>query len=323
MHVEPSEPALFHHGGARPTATVARGERFTVHTLDCFGGRLTSPDQHPREVAPYPFVNPLTGPVCVDGVTAGDVVAIHLHDLELAREWGVATVSPRFGLLASSAAAPTLEKPTPERVWVWQRDQDELVTATADGRELRVPLAPFLGTVGVRPAHGEVFSSVRLGAFGGNLDTPLLRAGTTLLLAAQVDGVDLVVGDGHLAQGDGEVAGTAVEGELVATLSCDVVPDARIGSVPRLVDAERLTSVGWGRPLEEALRGAVADLVSWVAAAAALDELDAYQLVTQSCEVRVANVVNPEYSVTVSIPRSRVPADAATQTHDRLAGGAR
>lgn len=321
-HLEPPATALHHYGVGTPIGRVGLDETFSAHTLDCFGGRLTDAAQHPREVAPFPYVNPLTGPIDVVGVRAGDVLAVHVADLEVARPWGVATVSPRFGLLASSALAPTLEPPTEERVWIWRVVDDALVAEGAAGSTLRAPLRPFLGTIGVAPAHGEVFSSVRLGAFAGNLDSPLLAQGATLFVESSVDGAGLVVGDGHLTQGDGEVAGTAVEGELYATLRCGVVPDALGTSVPRIVDASQLTSVGWGRPLESAVRAGVADLVAWVGAAASLDELDAYQLVTQTCRIRLANVVNPDYSVAVSLDRTLVPADAWTVTHDRLAGGA-
>ncbi|MDE1995176.1 MAG: acetamidase/formamidase family protein, partial [Rhizobiaceae bacterium] len=211
---------VFHFGGHAPHLTVRPEEAFTVFTEDCFSGKLTAVDGKPREVAPYPKVNPLTGPIAVEGVKAGDIVAIHLLSLDSARDWGVATISPDFGLLSGTRANPNLQIPQDERVWIWTFDEDRasLSTPSADGRILRAPYRPFHGTIGVAPAHGEVRLGVVPGDFGGNLDIPDLGPGATLYLKANVDGGHLYIGDGHYAQGDGEIAGTAIEGAFDTTL---------------------------------------------------------------------------------------------------------
>lgn len=312
--------------GSHPALlTVASEDVVHVETQDCFSGRLTSVDMHPRDVAPYPKVNPLTGPISIEGVVPGDVVGIHLADVQVDRDWGVATVSPRFGALASSASSPTLEEETAERVWIWKvaDDGENLVTTTGSGHELVAPLRPFFGTIGVAPDHGEVRTSVHLGAFGGNIDSPLLSAGATIFLEARRQGGEITIGDGHLAQGDGEFAGTAVEGQLRAELHFDVLrADETTGPVvPRLVTADSIVTIGWGRPLDDAFRTALHAMVRWVAGTTGMDDLDAYQLVSQRCEARVANVVNPENSVSVRLDRDALggATDVWTRSHDRLA----
>src|SRR5882762_6320869 len=140
---------VFHFGGHEPSRTVRPGEVFRVFTEDCFSGKLTSPDGKPREVAPYPKVNPLTGPIAVEGIRAGDIVATHLLSLEPARNWGVATISPDSGLLSGTRANPNLQPPQDERVWIWTFDEDRrsLSTTTLDGATPRAPYRPFHGTI--------------------------------------------------------------------------------------------------------------------------------------------------------------------------------
>lgn len=327
--LEPDETRpLFTVGSADAELTVDRGDRVDLRTFDCFSGQLTHESGKPREVAPYPRVNPLTGPIAIDGVGVGDVVAIHLADVALDRDWGVSTVSPDFGALSATAGSPSLQDSTSERVWIWKlaADRRTLLAATAAGGELSAPLAPFFGTIGVAPAHGEIRTSVHLGEYGGNLDSPLLRQGSTLFLTANCDGAQITVGDGHLTQGDGEFAGTAVEGQLRAGLLFDVMGAADAGApvTPRLVNDDCFATFGWGRPVDDAFRVALHEMVRWVSQSVGIDVLDAYQLVSQQCEARIANMVNPDSSVSVLLRRDVLgaSADQMFMVHDRLAARA-
>jgi len=301
---------VFRIGGHEPRMRVRQGEPFTVFTEDCFSGRLSTPDGRPREVAPYPRVNPLTGPIHVEGVAAGDVVAIRLLALEPARDWGVATISPNFGLLSGTRVTPNLQAPQEEHVWIWRLTGDgtALETSTAGGRTLRVPCRPFHGTLGVAPAHGEVRLAVAPGDFGGNLDIPDLGAGATLYVRANVDGAHVYIGDGHYAQGDGEVAGTAVEGAFNTTLACERVDMDEAFDWPRFETDEVIGVIGCARPLDDACRIAVAGLVRWVLQLTALPLHDAHQLVTQCCRLRIGNLVNPSFSVLCSIGKTHLSA---------------
>jgi acetamidase/formamidase len=305
---------VFHFGGHTPILQAAPRVPLDIFTEDAFSGRLSAVDQKPRERAPFPRVNPLTGPIAVEGALPGDVVAIHLIALVPARDWGVATVSPNFGALSGTRNNPNLQPEQDERVWIWQVDRTagEVTTTTADGRaRLAAPLRPFHGIVGVAPPHGEVRLSVVPDVFGGNLDLPEITAGTTLYLRANVPGAHVYVGDGHYAQGDGELAGTAVEGALDTRLVFDVVK-ARDGiEWPRIETDGEIGVVGCARPLEDAVRIATAGLVAWVSELSALSTLDAYQLVSQTCRIRIGNLVNPLYSVAAFVPKARLPGGPA------------
>jgi amidase len=296
---------VFHIGGHEPRLRVALGQQFTVFTEDCFSGRLTSTEGKPREVAPYPYVNPLTGPIHVDGVSAGDIVAIRLLSLEPARDWGVATISPDFGLLSGTRGNPNLQQPQDEHVWIWRFAEDgkSLETEAAGGPKLRVPYRPFHGTLGVAPAHGEVRLAVAPGDFGGNLDIPDLGPGATLYLRANVDGAHIYIGDGHYAQGDGEVAGTAIEGAFRTTLVCERAEMDDAFDWPRFEDEDSIGVIGCARPLEDACRIAVAGLVRWVASITGLALHDAHQVTSQCCRLRIGNLVNPSFSVLCTVDK--------------------
>ena len=301
---------VFHFGGHECRRTVCSGEAFDVFTEDTFGGRLTSPDGEPRSVAPFPWVNPLTGPIAVEGVREGDILAVHLASLRAARDWGVATVSPNFGLLSGTRGNPNLQPDLDERVWIWRVSEDgsALHTTTVSGVDLQVPFLPFFGTIGAAPAHGEVRLSVTPGEFGGNLDLPDLGTGSTLYLRSNVDGGHLYLGDGHFAQGDGEITGTAVEGALDATLIVERVGADPTFDWPRMETDLHIGVIGCARPLEDAVRIAASGMVRWISELSGLDTADAHQLVSQCCELRIGNLVNPTFSVCCRLPKQTVPA---------------
>lgn len=302
--VNAGDPFVFHVDGHPPGRVVPRDTPFTVFTEDCFSGRLTTSDGHPREVAPYPQVNPLSGPFFIDGVEPGDIVAITLRALVPARDWGVATISPNFGLLSGTRGAPNLQPAQDERVWIWRfAGTDQLVGEAADGQRICVPYRPFHGTIALAPAHGEVRLGLWPGDYGGNLDIPDLGPGATLYLRAGVAGGQLYLGDGHYAQGDGEIAGTAVEGAFLTTLSVTTVAMDADFDWPRLATPTMLGVIGAARPLEDAARIAVAGMVRWLAARRGLSLADAQQLVSQTCRLRIGNLVNPLYTVLCAVPR--------------------
>lgn len=315
-------PYVFHYGAGKARVRVRPRERLSVFTEDCFSGKLVSVDGKPREVAPFPRVNPLTGPIAVAGIAAGEVLAIHLLSLDPARDWGVSTVSPNFGALSGTRNNPNLQLEQAETVWIWRVDRaaDVVVTNTADGREIRARLRPFHGSLGVAPAHGEIRSSVVPDAFGGNLDIPDLRAGATLYLRANVDEAMVYIGDGHFAQGDGELAGTAVEGALHTELIFEACGSGDDIIWPRLETDAEIAVIGCARPLEDAVRIASHGLVHWVSRICGLKLPDAHQLVTQNCRLRIGNLVNPLYTVAAFIDKAWLPrgSEIFAGAHDRF-----
>ena len=149
---------------------------------------------------------------------------------------------------------------------------------------IELPVEPMLGTVGVAPAGGEVRSSLVPDRFGGNMDTPQMRAGSTVFLGVNVEGAMFSIGDGHYRQGEGEACGTAVEGAMTTTLIVELVKGGAPGW-PRIEDDTHWMTVGSSRPMEDSWRIANAELVHWVGELYGLHVMDAYQLCSQIAKV--------------------------------------
>jgi acetamidase/formamidase len=146
--------------------------------------------------------------------------------------------------------------------------------------------------------------------FGGNMDTPEMRAGSTVFLGVNVEGAMFSVGDGHYRQGEGEACGTAVEGAMTTTLIVDLVKGGG-PAWPRLENDTHVMTVGSSRPMEDSWRIGNAELVRWVGELCGLHPMDAYQLCSQVAEVPVANVVDANYSVVVKAAKALLPAAEA------------
>jgi acetamidase/formamidase len=258
-------------------------------------------------------VNPQTGPFYVEGAEPGDALALHFVRVEPARDWAASAAIPFFGGLTSTDRTATLQDPLPDTTWIYHLDRARgVLRFEARHTEFSVdlPLAPMLGTVGVAPAANEVRSSLVPDRFGGNMDTPQMRAGTTCFLGVNVEGALFSIGDGHYRQGEGESCGTAVEGAMTTTLIVDLVKGAAPGW-PRLEDDEYLMTVGSSRPLEDAWRVSQVEMVAWLGELYGLDKMDGYQLLSQLSEVPLANVVDANYSVVTKAPKSLLPATDA------------
>jgi acetamidase/formamidase len=156
-------------------------------------------------------------------------------------------------------------------------------------------------------------------AFGGNMDTPEMRAGVTCYLGENVEGALLSVGDGHARQGEGETCGVAVECAMNTVLAVDLLKGVAT-PWPRLESDSHIMSAGSARPLEDAFRIAQADLVQWVAQDCGLSVLDAYQFITQAVEAPLANVCDTNYTSVAKLRKDWLPGSSATMrgAHQQL-----
>jgi len=297
-------------GGVAPIRRITPGSVLRLWSEDAFGGVLRSVTDLSSEKIDLRFVNPQTGPFYVDGAEPGDALALHFVSVEPARDWAASATIPFFGGLTSTDRTATLQDPLPDTTWIYQLDRAR-GTLRFEARygefALDLPLAPMLGTVGVAPAGHEVRSSLVPDRFGGNMDTPQMRAGTTCFLGVNVEGALFSIGDGHYRQGEGEACGTAVEGAMTTTLIVDLVKRAAPGW-PRLEDDECLMTVGSSRPLEDAWRVSQVEMVTWLGELYGLDKMDGYQLLSQISEAPIANVVDANYSVIAKARKSLLPA---------------
>jgi acetamidase/formamidase len=316
---EPGEYA-WTFGGAAPVRRLAPPVALSVYTEDAFAGRVRS-ETDLVSTQNITGLNPQTGPFYIEGAEPGDTVAVHFVSIEPARDWAASTTVPLFGALTGTHLTALLHEPLEELVWLWQLDRAARVcrfTARKSDFTADLPMAPMHGTVGVAPVGGEVRSSLVPDAFGGNMDTPEMRAGTTCYLGVNVPGALLSLGDGHARQGEGETCGVAVECAMNTVLIVDLVKGAAPTPWPRLENDSYVMSAGSARPLEDAFRIAQHDMVGWVSALCGLDPLDAYQLVTQAVESPLANVCDTNYTSIAKMPKRYLPRAAFGGVHDQL-----
>jgi acetamidase/formamidase len=292
-------------GGVGAVAELPTHTLLRTWTRDCFGGLVRRPGDLASQLNPG-HLNPQTGPFWINESQPGDTVAVHFVRIEPREAWGVSTTVPLFGALTATPATAMLHPPLPERTWFYELDRIARVVRYAaldTDFTAALPLDPMHGTVGVAPPLGEVRSTLTPGSWGGNLDTPEMRAGVTCYLGVNVAGALLSVGDGHARQGEGETCGVAVECAMDTQLIVGHLGDYYTPT-PRLESDQYLMSSGSARPLEDAFRIAHRDLVRWVSELTGMSELDSYQLVSQTALTPIANVVDTNYTVVAKIPKS-------------------
>ncbi|RWN52707.1 acetamidase/formamidase family protein [Mesorhizobium sp.] len=287
-----------------PTERVAPGSTIEFQCLDSSGGQLTL-DSTVDDVALLDFakVNPVTGPIYVDGAEPGDALKITIEMFKPSGFGWTANI-PGFGLLADDFPEPALN--------IWTYDAASLEPALF-GKQARVPLKPFAGTIGNAPAEMGLHSVVPPRRVGGNLDIRDLAAGTTLYLPVEVAGALFSVGDTHAAQGDGEVCGTAIESPMDVVLKLDLVKDIRLktprfttpGPVTRHLDAKGYeVTTGIGPDLMTGAREAVSQMIDLLAGRYAMDPVEAYMLVSVCGDLRISEIVDmPNWVVSFYFPR--------------------
>jgi acetamidase/formamidase len=307
------EEYAFTFGGVAPLRRITPGTALRLWSDDAFCGALRSTKDLSSEKVDLRYVNPQTGPFYVEGAEPGDTLALHFVAMEPARDWGASAAIPFFGGLTGTDRVAMLQDPLPDTTWIYELDRARntvgFVATSADLR-IELPVEPMLGTVGVAPAGGEVRSSLVPERFGDNMDTPQMRPGATCFLGVNVEGALFSIGDGHYRQGEGEACGTAVEGAMTTTLIVELIK-GRPTPWPRIEDDTHWMSVGSSRPLEDAWRIGMTDLVAWFGELYGLSPLDAYQLLSQVTEAPLANVVDSNYSAVLKARKSLLPAATA------------
>jgi acetamidase/formamidase len=247
-------------------------------------------------------VNPVTGPVFIDGAEPGDALKVTVEEFQPSGFGWTANI-PGFGLLADQFTEPAL------RLWTYDR---KTLAPAAFSTIANVPLKPFAGTIGVAPGEAGVHSVVPPRRVGGNLDIRDLSAGTVLYLPVEAPGGLFSVGDTHAVQGDGEVCGTAIESQMNVTLTFDLVKDAKLsmprfttpGPVSRHLDGKGYeVTTGIGPDLMQGARAAVANMIDLLGAKHGLSAVDAYMLCSVCGDLRVSEIVDmPNWVVSFYFP---------------------
>lgn len=313
----------FHYSFAahRPTLTVRPGAGLRVVCPDCDNamadGALLSAEQRFIDIPGTLEGNPLAGPIYVEGAEPGDTLSVHIDAIELDRELGLTLLAPRHGLLDDGQVSPPesdeiSNEPcdTPRHMYRWSIDTKAgtaTLTNPLGGERVSVPLAPFIGSIGVSPAGDGRIASLHCGPSGGNYDLPMIKPGATVFLPVSHPGALLLMGDLHAAQGHGEAIGGGIEtsGKIVCTVG--VVKGVAIKRC-RVRDATTLWAIGMHDDLRLAVRDAYAELLDWVAPPGAAYRYDVYNLLSQAAEVVVGNLNEAPYPAAAGIPIDRLPA---------------
>jgi acetamidase/formamidase len=311
-HYKPKEFQYTYDARHKPVLKLNPGDTLVTHTVDAFGNKITSDDQRASEIIHMPHVNDQTGPFYVKGAEPGDTLVLRLLKVRPNRDFAVSTHLPNFGVLTGETYTALLNEPLPEKTYIWKLDLNRNVGVldlpNSRVGKVVIPLHPFLGTVGVAPNYGEAVLSLTPAEHGGNLDCVETKEGTTLYFPVFVKGALFMLGDGHAAQGDGEICGTGLECSMDVTVKVDLIKGKAI-HWPRFEDESYIMVAGSIRPVIDAFRVAHVELINWLVEDYGFDRWDALQMVSQVSLTRVGNVVDPKYTVVAKFPKKYLPSN--------------
>jgi acetamidase/formamidase len=300
-------------------------------------------------------VHPLTGPVEVEGAEPGDILEVEVLDVSPLVDFGYVVISPVLGLfgslrpdmlasLASFTEASQVSDPSPGRVsgaipedqpynsgapWVqlftFERGQSSgfaTFTGADTGRQARIPVAPFMGIYGVAPMRKGMYRTLPpnvSGGMGGNADIRQFTKGARIQFPVYAEGAKFSAGDGHMAQGDGEVCVAAVETLMAVTLRFGVIKNTVIASPRAIVPAADPTQLamsaetlargyyhttGIGPDLMENAKNAVRDMIDWLVTDQQVSLHEAYALCSVAGDLKISEAVDlPNWVVSMTLPR--------------------
>jgi acetamidase/formamidase len=313
-HVHAADPRLYFDRDIAPVQEVEPGETVVVDTLDCTGGLITSETDLIASlddlIAQNGGLNYVTGPIAVKGVRAGDILRVTVVDIDPAPDThqGFIAVIPGFGSLVYDNGRGLNPGLAPSTT-ICSVTRDEVTLPFRTG-EVRLPSHPFIGTIGVAPTYERRMTLSQSPDYLGDLDIPDLRAGSTIHMRANHDGGLISLGDVHAAQGDGEVAGVAVEIAARVTLRIDVTPrgESQLRRLPLLVDDRRVGVVAayQGLPTSLCVRSAAVELCELLTRLG-MSTGDAIQYLSAAMRVRIGNMFEPFYSSYVFVDRTTLP----------------
>jgi acetamidase/formamidase len=294
------EPTEFHRvfsGAIPPVLHIYPGD--TVKTWSVDAGGVDA-----KGVRRSLGGNPETGPFYIEGALPGDTLVVKLRRIRLNRDTAFSS-----GGIAAQAITPRYvqdRKPVENYNSDWVLDREKgiarLAKPTAALKDYTVPLRPFLGCMGVAPPGNMVFRSGYPGSFGGNMDYNRLREGVTLYLPVYQPGALLFLGDGHAAQGDGELTGNALETSMDVEFAVDVIP-GKSAAMPRAEDDEYLMAMGIAGSLTEAFQIATTQMARWLEDSYGLNASEAASVLGTAVRYDIAEVVDPYVNIVAKVPK--------------------
>lgn len=274
--------------GNAPAAVCKDGDTVCFETLDCFGGQLKREDQHMGGLD-WSNINPATGPLYIEGAKTGDVLKVEILSIEL-DDHGVMVHSEGERVTGCAATGDVTKILPIENGCARFNDK------------LSFPLCPMIGVIGTAPAGAGIPTGTP-GAHGGNMDCTRIGAGTTLYLPVNVDGALLAMGDMHAVMGDGEVGVCGVEIAGMITVRVSVLKDCALPT-PFLLTDELAMTICSAKTADEAGDNATLAMHAFLVSELGMDAHDAGMLLSIAGSLRVCQIVDPEKTFRMELPRS-------------------
>jgi acetamidase/formamidase len=294
---------LLWDAGHKPLLQVKEGDTVELEVEDFSNGFLNlNSTVSDLTALNFDLCYPLVGPIYMEGAEPGDTLAVEVLDIQT-KGWGWMAVLSGMGLLSKEFKDPYFR--------TFDISNGRFIPFRED---IHVPLAPFFGTMGVCPAGAKSLAVMAPGNFGGNMDTRHIRKGSTLYLPVQVEGALFSIGDGHGAQGDGEICVTALEAPLGATLRFSLLKGQNLRA-PRFTTPSPLlphtdtkgfiSTMGIEPDLYKAAQSAASDMVGLISERWHLAPIDAYLLASLCVDLKITEIVDDGmFTVAASLPLS-------------------
>jgi acetamidase/formamidase len=296
-------PSTFHRQFSatnKPVLTVSPGD--TIHTTTVDAGGTDE-----KGVTRVLGGNPETGPFYIETAAPGDILAVHLTRLRLNRDWAMSDDGIVDRGVDSDLAVKMKDGFKNVR---WHLDREHGVATTEKPGEhlarYTVPLRPMLGCVAVAPHSTQAPPGTGdSGRWGGNMDFNEIAEGATVYLPVNVPGALLYVGDGHAAQGDGELNGNALETSMDVEFTVDVVAHKSLMS-PRVESATHIMAMGLAGSLDDAFRAATANMAQWLTDDYKLTPSEVAQVLGTAAEYKVSEVADRNAGIVLKINKDRL-----------------
>ena len=297
---EPTEFHLYFSSKVNPALRIHPGDTVRTWSVDA-GGR---DKQGTRRSAGG---NPQTGPFYIEGATANDTLVVRLTRVRTNRDWAQSGNSVMRNALEPGTLGNLKFDGGFNSRWTLDavKNVASLEKPTDALKNLTVPLQPMLGCVATAPAGDLSVRTTDSGRFGGNMDYNQIREGTTLYLPVYHPGALLFLGDGHAAQGDGELTGDALETSMDVEFTVDLIRDRNFGH-PLAENTEFLISIGIGGSLDQALQQATSGMLRWLERDYNLTPSESAMLLGFGVKYDVVDLVGTQVSVAAKLPKSMV-----------------
>lgn len=250
--------------------------------------------------------NPLTGPFYVEGAVPGDTLVVKLNRVRLNRDTaGIFNDSVVAGALEPYYVRDQKREKDFDSSWKLDRENGtaSLSKPTERLKNFKIKLQPMLGCIAVAPGNRQAFQSGNLGRYGGNMDYNQFREGATLYLPVNQPGALLFVGDGHAAQGDGELTGNALETSMDVEFTVNLIQGKSLGQ-PRAENDEYIMVSGIAGSLNDALQMATTGLSRWLEQEYKLSTGEIAMVLGSSMRYDIAEVVDPQVHVVAKLSKS-------------------